>query len=95
MTDAISRSALLNTLDELIKLAKRHESDDAEYAMTVAAAYVQDAPALDVAPVVRCEDCEHYDSVFRFCELLNTAPIQPDFFCADGVRDGGDSGAAD
>lgn len=53
---------------------------------------VIDAPAADVAPVVRCKDCKHhYDCGVHFCDRLGMdCPDDSDFFCSYGERkDGG------
>ena len=46
-------------------------------------------PAADVAPVVRCKDCEHtYESFGRLvCDhgVCKGCTVREDFFCADGV----------
>lgn len=49
-------------------------------------------PAADVAPVVRCKDCKHhYDCGVHFCDRLGMdCPDDSDFFCSYGERkDGG------
>lgn len=47
-------------------------------------------PAADVAPVVRCKDCEHtYESFGRLvCDhgVCKGCTVREDFFCADGVK---------
>lgn len=44
---------------------------------------IEDAPAADVAPVVRCQDCAHlYGTLCTVCGLLP----QPDDFCSYGER---------
>ena len=50
---------------------------------------VWNAPAADVAPVVRCRDCTHlFGTLCAVCGLL---PRQPDDFCSRGERkDGAD-----
>lgn len=56
--------------------------------------YIEDFPATDVRPVVRCKDCKHWETEWspnyaqfgeHFCPFIgiNTAP---DWFCADGER---------
>ena len=35
--------------------------------------------------VVRCCDCEHWDSQCHSCEHFDGI-MQPDFYCADGVK---------
>ena len=52
---------------------------------------IEDAPAADVAPVVRCKDCEHLVNAtvngngFLICDIsdMETAP---DDFCSYGER---------
>lgn len=60
---------------------------------------IEDAPAADVAPVVRCKDCKYSckDGTGRTCEgywyeLSEFAvPVEDDGFCSYGERkDGGD-----
>ena len=62
---------------------------------------IEDAPAADVAPVVRCEDCKHLrvwnrKDIYAFCPKTNIVflPFDKDtrtFFCSLGERkDGGD-----
>lgn len=73
MTDAISRSALRETLNKF-KLSDdcmKHKwaiqaADDVEK-YTIAA--IKNAPALDVAPVVRCKDCKKRG--MRFCPMAH------------------------
>ena len=44
---------------------------------------IEDAPTVDVAPVVRCQDCAHlYGTLCTVCGLLP----QPDDFCSYGER---------
>lgn len=53
-----------------------------------------DAPAADVAPVVRCKDCKYLvDAVvnangFLICDI-NDMEIKPEDFCSYGERRGG------
>lgn len=55
---------------------------------------VSDAPAADVAPVVRCKDCKYLvDAVvntngFLICDI-NDMEIKPEDFCSYGERRGG------
>lgn len=58
MNDAISRSAILDRLE----MFRRNYRLKAGYydAMTDALGELRFAPALDVAPVVRCKDCKHW-----------------------------------
>ena len=51
---------------------------------------VSDAPAADVAPVVRCRDCKHCDPENHHCDhhMGTAAPLRrkPDDFCSYGER---------
>lgn len=57
--------------------------------------YVENLPAADVAPVVRCKDCKHhYDCGVHFCDRLGMdCPDDSDFFCSCGERKDGDDDA--
>lgn len=52
-----------------------------------------DAPAADVAPVVRCCDCKyHHDCGTHFCDRLGMdCPDDSEFFCKYGARMDGDT----
>lgn len=51
---------------------------------------VRKAPAADVAPVVRCEDCEYsYVGMSYLCcshGVCVDCEIPPNFYCAEGKR---------
>ena len=55
-----------------------------------------EVPAADVAPVVRCKDCEHsyedIDGLVCGYGVCVDSIIRRDFFCADGVKMEGDNG---
>lgn len=42
-------------------------------------------PAADVAPVVRCKDCKHYD-IGGSCIICGFQSRKPDDFCSYGER---------
>ena len=90
MAEYIKREALL----------ERAEYDN-NYRLIIPAEAVKDAPASDVAPVVRCKDCKHLcvwnrKDIYAFCPKTNIVflPFEKDtrtFFCSFGERkDGGD-----
>lgn len=59
--------------------------------------YVENLPAADVAPVVRCKDCAYsYEDIGgRACSygVCVDCAVAEDFFCAEGERrDGGENG---
>ena len=47
-------------------------------------------PAADVAPVVRCKDCEYsYDDISSLCcshGVCVDCEVPPNFYCAEGKR---------
>lgn len=81
-------------------LLERAEYDN-NCRLIIPAEAVKDAPASDVAPVVRCKDCKHLcvwnrKDIYAFCPKTNIVflPFEKDtrtFFCSFGERkDGGD-----
>lgn len=54
---------------------------------------IYEAPTIDAVPVVRCKDCEHWDTdwetgdepVTHFCAMV-ALRTRGDWFCADGER---------
>ena len=59
MSDLISRSAVLKKMDELIDFAYRNEDDDLHHTLVTVCSYIDEIPAIDAVPVVRCVDCKH------------------------------------
>ena len=54
---------------------------------------VEDAPAADVAPVVRCKDCKHRNhtgSGFPWCDAWEAVLFSDDGFCNYGKRKDGE-----
>lgn len=51
---------------------------------------IQKLPAADVAPVVRCKDCEYsYDEISYLCcshGVCVDCEVPPNFYCAEGKR---------
>ena len=52
---------------------------------------VEDYPAADVVPVVRCGECKHRDPEDKKCdcggfEHAHMFPVADDWFCADGEK---------
>lgn len=54
-------------------------------------------PAADVAPVVRCKDCEYSDDEISYlcCThgVCADCEVPPNFYCAEGKRKDGDDDA--
>lgn len=90
MTEYIDREAAL-------ALVRPDDPNDERYAVTVATAkrlirhVLTDAPAADVAPVVRCKDCEHFDrnvfdfKGFKICPASGMY-ITPEDYCSYAER---------
>lgn len=70
MTEYIDRNSLLNALDA----AEKHGGMGMIIAGTLRR-YVKSIPAVDVAPVVRCKDCEFYTILGR-CKVHSQEPDQ-------------------
>lgn len=52
---------------------------------------IENFPAADVAPVVRCKDCEYsYDEISYLCcshgVCADCDEVPPNFYCAEGKR---------
>lgn len=84
MTDAISRRAAIAAVSYCGEITPREAREE-----------LMGLPALDVQPVVRCKDCAKRDRAFMCPPMYFGFYPHDDWYCADGVRDGGDSGAAD
>ena len=52
--------------------------------------FIENLPAADVAPVVRCKDCEYsYDEISYLCcshGVCVDCEVPPNFYCAEGKR---------
>lgn len=87
MAEYIERSAGVSIFRAKAKMAVL--MDAAPY-FEKAAQMLEQLPAADVAPVVRCKDCEHtYESFGRLvCDhgVCKGCTVREDFFCADGVK---------
>ena len=65
-------------------------------ALSVIEGAIAEQPITDVAKVVRCKDCEHYDKKYHQCKLHSEEPdqyytgfifcMQEDDFCSYGER---------
>ena len=70
-------------------LAKFRYSSD-QLSEKIAYIRVEEVPAADVMPVVRCGECKHWkrirnDCILASCELYALVRSE-DFFCADGEK---------
>lgn len=67
---------------------------DQKFAVVVFAKEIDHAPTIDAEPVVRCNDCKHFEEGKLKCRFhsTETQEIQmfPTWFCSEGERKGGD-----
>lgn len=79
MAEYIEREAALSAQNKSMNLAECRKR-------------LERLPAADVAPVVRCGECEHWwDNGTDLCSCERDALLRRrDFFCADGKRKDGD-----
>lgn len=82
MAECIKRETAVRA----VMAAKWVDGSDGAMAMEI----VMTTPAADVAPVVRCKDCEN--SYYAVDDLICSygpcvdCPVSPDFWCANGRR---------
>jgi hypothetical protein len=69
---------------------KEHANEHFIFGIESVLEYVENLPAADVAPVVRCRDCKHsYEDLGGlYCSFgpCVDCPVSPDFWCANGRR---------
>ena len=84
MARLIDADALKTTMDECIY------SDRDRFSTGYAKSFIDDAPTVDAVPVVRCGECKHREEKTFWCERVHDFISNPEWFCADGERKGGD-----
>ena len=79
--------------DAAIREIERREArmvGDKRVSVDAMKSFIKNRPAVDVAPVVRCKDCEN--SYYAVDDLICSygpcvdCPVSPDFWCANGRR---------
>lgn len=103
MSDAISRSELLNELRK-VKWPERHFTDpdirslyqSIQKVSQRTIDFIEDFPAIDAVPVVRCKDCKHFIPKLHACCDITMAivpmPYNAEiFYCAYGERMDGEA----
>ena len=84
-------------LEELRKLIDMEECgnsiSDIGYGLTMAVDWIRYAPALDVAPVVRCKDCYYLakDGESMYCAYHDNINVTEEFYCATGEEKDADT----
>ena len=86
MDDLISRQAAIDALDK----EYRYGADIDRCGLSTALDEIEDIPAADVAPVVRCRDCKHWDNGNHSFECpwdyRRHGSSDEDDFCSYGER---------
>lgn len=72
---------------------------EAEFLFRKVCSILKNAPAADVASVVRCKDCAHYGHILRdelhACCLYMLPYCRPDDYCSFGLRKGDNGNVSD
>lgn len=95
MNDLISRSALLDDIEETVRFSVRSGVPSAEMrGANKVVSRIEVAPAVDAVPVVRCKDCYYfrmYHCKHPQWEYPQGFPMVSEYdFCAYGERRNGD-----
>lgn len=91
MAEYIEREAAIDAVTEVY-----YNTPDVNLSGEKFEAAINGILAADVAPVVRCKDCKHYEihkpKVLENCERNGyIIPMKPDDFCSYGERKDGDN----
>ena len=86
MAEYIERDAALREIER----REARMVGDKRVSVDAMKSFIKNRPAVDVAPVVRCKDCEN--SYYAVDDLICSygpcvdCPVSPDFWCANGRR---------
>ena len=91
----IEKQTVIDTLDEVCNRVCQYPKKQRAFmcgACSLGSAFdvLQELPAADVSPVVRCKDCRHRDPEDKKCDSGQTErqgcpfPVHDDYFCAYG-----------
>lgn len=90
MAEYIKREAIMEFPIRKDRCDKEHANEHFIFGIESVLEYVENLPAADVAPVVRCRDCKHsYEDLSGLCCSYGPCvdcPVSPDFWCANGRR---------
>ena len=82
MAEYITKAEALRAVEDAVELFQSEYDEVAEK--------INNIPAADVAPVVRCKDCKHsYECIGGVvCShgICVDCIVPPDFYCAEGKR---------
>lgn len=89
----IIREDVINDIGELFTICRETYPNECghhfivEDELQIHLDHVRNLPAADVAAVVRCRECKHYNAGFE-CLIEGYGIERPaDYFCADGERE--------
>lgn len=86
MAEYIEREAL----DKALTVAAANDKDKNRRTWAKAICVLHDLHAADVAPVVRCKDCEYSDDEISYLRCSHgvcaDCEVPPNFYCAEGKR---------
>lgn len=86
MAEYIDRDAALREIER----REARMVGDKRISVDAMKSFIKNRPAVDVAPVVRCRNCEHsYEDLGGlYCSYgpCVDCPVPPDFWCANGRR---------
>lgn len=91
MDEYIAREATYTIAKKICDAIRNGEYHSAVFAYDIMD-WIDDVPAADVVPVVRCKDCRYSmdDKIFggMWCRGRK---VTPDWFCADGAKRDGEA----
>lgn len=89
MAEYIEREAIMKFPIRKGRCDKEHANEHFIFGIESVMEYVENLPAADVAPVVRCKDCKH--EFGGSCSICWFQKRKPDDFCSYGERKDGDT----
>lgn len=90
MAEYIEREAIMEFPIRKDRCDKEHANEHFIFGIESVLEYVENLPAADVAPVVRCRECMYsWEDLSGLCCAYGPCvdcPVSPDFWCANGKR---------
>lgn len=94
MAEYIEREAIMKFPTRKDRCDKEHANEHFIFGIESVLEYVENLPAADVAPVVRCRECKKSGLTEfgkRYCSepmgaFYGCIPVEDDFFCSGGRR---------
>lgn len=90
MAEYIKREAIMEFPIRKDRCDKEHANEHFIFGIESVLEYVENLPAADVAPVVRCRECMYsWEDLIGLCCSYGPCvdcSVSPDFWCANGRR---------